>query len=98
MLLSDADVHAQNLTALSLFGISRGVDVDLALLEPCQRLTELTLRSCRNVSCIPQLPLLAVLKWAPCVCRSMDEAKLHLACSTAIVQLTACLRAMDAVL
>ena len=54
----------QNLTALSLFGISRGVDVDLALLEPCHRLEELTLRSCRNVACIPPLPRLRVLKCA----------------------------------
>ena len=60
--VADCICQPQNLTALALFGVSRGVDVDLTLLEPCQRLTELTLRSCRNVSCLPQLPQLASLK------------------------------------
>ena len=47
-----------NLVALALFGVSRGVDVDLAVLQPCTRLTSLTLKSCRNISCIPPLPCL----------------------------------------
>ena len=48
-----------NLVALALFGVSRGVDVDLAVLQPCARLASLTLKSCRNISCIPPLPCLA---------------------------------------
>ena len=51
-----------NLVALALFGICPGVEVDLSNLGPCTRLSSLTLKSCRTVSCIPPLPSLQSLR------------------------------------
>lgn len=51
-----------NLVSLALFGLGPGADVDLSILGCCQRLSSLTLKSCRSVSYIPPLASLQSLR------------------------------------
>ena len=54
--------HYTNLVSLALFGNCPGVEADLSVLLSCKRLRSLTLKSCRNVSCIPPLASLQSLR------------------------------------